>query len=88
MRANETCGWAPAAPTRIYAGRLDRDVVFEHAPFCQAQILAHGGSAEVVDLGDVDHLGTAFLALPQIRDWFRLMADEVPGGVRQAMVGR
>jgi pimeloyl-ACP methyl ester carboxylesterase len=74
LRANETCDWAPAVPARLYAGRLDRDVVFAHAEFCRRQILAAGGQAEVVDLGDVDHLTTALLALPQIRDWFRYLA--------------
>ncbi len=39
---------------------------------CRAQIVAHGGDATIEDMGDVDHVGTAVAALPQIRSWFRV----------------
>jgi len=70
LRENDVCRWAPAVSTRIFAGQRDRDVVPEHAERCQQQIAAHGGAAEVVDAGDVDHIGTAIVSLPMIRDWF------------------
>lgn len=70
LRANDVCRWAPAVPTRLYAGRRDHDVVPEHAQRCRAQIAARGGVAEVVDAGEVDHIGTAIVSLPLIRDWF------------------
>ena len=70
LRDNDVCHWAPKVPVRLYVGRLDRDVVPEHAPRCRDQIAAAGGSAEVVDMGQLDHVGTALASLPMIRDWF------------------
>ena len=71
LAANDVCRWAPRVPTRLYAGRADRDVVYANAEHCRAQIVADGGDATVEDMGDVDHVGTAVAALPQIRSWFR-----------------
>ena len=70
LRDNDVCHWAPAAPTRLYVGRLDTDVVPANADRCRQQIIARGGAADVVDLGPVDHLGTALASLPLIRTWF------------------
>jgi hypothetical protein len=64
------CDWAPAAPTRLYVGQLDTDAVPVKADTCRRQILATGGTAEVVDLGAVDHVGTADAALPLTPAWF------------------
>jgi hypothetical protein len=74
LRANETCHWAPDAPTRLYAAHGDRDAVFAHAERCRDQLRAHGGHAEIVDMGDADHFTTALLALPLIRTWFEDLA--------------
>ncbi len=70
LAANDVCGWAPRVPTRLYAGRADRDVVFANTDRCRAQLVAHGGDATVEDMGEVDHVGTAVAALPEIRSWF------------------
>lgn len=74
LRANEVCLWAPHVPTRLFAGRADRDVVFANTDRCRAQIVAHGGEATIEDMGAVDHVGTAVAALPEIRDWFRTLS--------------
>jgi hypothetical protein len=74
LRDNDVCHWAPAAPTRLYLGSLDTDVVPANAYQCRRQIIAHGGTATAVDLGAVDHVGTAIAALPQIRTWFEQLA--------------
>lgn len=70
LRENDVCRWATAVPTRIYAGRLDRNVAPEHAQRCREQIASHAGAAEVVDVGELDHVGTALASLTLIRDWF------------------
>jgi hypothetical protein len=70
LRDNDACHWAPSAPTRLYASHGDRDVVFANAEQCRQQIMARGGTAQIVDMGAVDHVGTAITALPLIRAWF------------------
>jgi hypothetical protein len=32
-------------------------VVPEHTKWCREQVAAHGGAVNVVNLGDVDHIG-------------------------------
>lgn len=74
LRDNDVCRWAPGAPTRLYHSRGDRDVDFANAQQCRRQITARGGTARIVDLGAVDHVGTAITALPLIRTWFAELA--------------
>jgi hypothetical protein len=47
--------WRPAVPVRIYAARLDLDVPISNASYCRDAIGGDGGTAEVVDVGDLDH---------------------------------
>jgi hypothetical protein len=49
-------------------------VVFANAQTCSAQIRAEGGHAEIEDMGQVDHVGTALASLPLMRAWFALLA--------------
>lgn len=70
LRENDVCRWAPTVPVKLFVGQADRDIAPEHATRCHDQIAAAGGQSEVVDLGPVDHIGTAITALPMIRDWF------------------
>jgi acetyl esterase/lipase len=74
LRDNDACHWAPSAPTRLYASHGDRDVVFANAEQCRQQITASGGTAQIVDMGTVDHVGTAITSLPLIRTWFSQLA--------------
>jgi hypothetical protein len=74
LRDNDVCNWRPTVPTRLYASHGDRDVVFANAEQCRRQIRARGGSAQIVDMGEVDHVGTAVTSLPLIRTWFTHMA--------------
>jgi pimeloyl-ACP methyl ester carboxylesterase len=70
LRDNDVCYWAPSVPTRLYAAHGDLDVVFANAEQCRRQIMAHGGTAQIVDLGNVDHVGTAKASVSLIRTWF------------------
>jgi acetyl esterase/lipase len=70
LRDNDVCHWAPSVPTRLYAARGDQDVVYANAEQCRRQIMTRGGTARIIDMGDVDHVGTAVTSLPLIRTWF------------------
>jgi pimeloyl-ACP methyl ester carboxylesterase len=74
VKANQVCHWAPRAPVRLYASHGDHDVVFANAQTCLAQIQARGGHAQIEDMGQVDHVGTAMASLPLIRAWFAALA--------------
>ncbi|GGK97364.1 lipase [Nocardia jinanensis] len=67
--SDTVCDWTPKTPVRLFAARGDRSVPFENSQRCMKAEL--GGSAELVDLGDIDHGETVRVALPQILDWFR-----------------
>jgi hypothetical protein len=68
---DDPCRWRPAVPVRLYAGTADRDVVFSNAESCETDLRARGTrDVRVVNVGDVDHFGSAMAALPRIaRNW-------------------
>jgi hypothetical protein len=72
LKANSTCGgWVPRAPVRLYAAAGDRTVPETNARHC-ASVLGRGGSqVPLVELGEVGHDLSDFVALPQILVWFR-----------------
>jgi hypothetical protein len=78
LRANDVCHWVPNAPTRLYAAHGDRDVVYVNAEQCRRQIIARGGTAQIIDMGDVDHVGTAVTSLPLVRTWFTQLTRRSP----------
>jgi len=78
IRANQVCHWAPPAPVRLYASHGDHDVVYANAGTCLRQIQNSGGHAQIVDLGDVDHLGSALKSLPLVRAWFSQLGAGTP----------
>ncbi|MEV0699079.1 lipase family protein [Saccharopolyspora sp. NPDC050389] len=63
-------GWEPEIPVRLYHGTADKDVPFANSERCQQLLAASGGEAELVNVGPLDHNGSAFGAIPQIADWF------------------
>ncbi|WP_327151470.1 hypothetical protein [Nocardia sp. NBC_01329] len=67
--SDTVCDWTPEVSVRLFAARGDRSVPFENSQRCMKAEL--GASAELVDLGDIDHGDTVRVALPQILDWFR-----------------
>ncbi|MGI5218366.1 hypothetical protein [Nocardia sp. CA-290969] len=66
--SDTVCDWTPTAPVRLYAAPGDRSVPFENSQRCMKAEL--GASAELIDLGDIDHGATTTTALPLILDWF------------------
>lgn len=70
---------ATTAPVRFFVGGRDVDAPPVDAARTAALIRARGGTAEVVDVGPVDHRGTAFAAVGMARRWFDDLLDvEVP----------
>jgi hypothetical protein len=70
LRDNDVCHWAPPAPVRLYAADGDRDVTSANAEQCRRQIQARGGTARIINMGAVDHVGTAIASVPLVRTWF------------------
>ena len=71
MRANDdTCDWAPAVPTRIYAARADEQVAFGNARSCAAGLRARGADVRLLDVGRRDHFGSTLAATPRVLRWF------------------
>jgi hypothetical protein len=68
---DDPCRWRPSVPVRLYAGTADRDVVFSNAESCESDLRARGArDVRLVNVGDVDHFGSAVVALPEIaREW-------------------
>jgi Secretory lipase len=72
--ANSTCsGWTPPVPVRLYAARGDTTVTDVNAEICAARIRSAPGDVRLVQLGDVDHDVSDFLALPRVVRWFQAL---------------
>ncbi|MET8795473.1 hypothetical protein ABZV91_03270 [Nocardia sp. NPDC004568] len=67
--SDTVCDWTAAGPVRLFAAAGDRSVPFENSLRCTKAEL--GATAELIDLGDIDHGATVRAALPRILDWFR-----------------
>jgi hypothetical protein len=66
LAANDTCsGWRPDVPVKLFAASGDTTVTQVNAEQCGKAI-----GAPVVQLGDVSHRVSDFVALPQILRWF------------------
>jgi len=70
MRENAVADWAPAAPFRAYYADKDLDAAPQNSVFFVQETIRRGGHAEAIDVGPQDHAGTAFHAVPMIRQWF------------------
>jgi hypothetical protein len=68
--ADATCDWAPSVPVRIYHAAGDLDVPVANAEFCRRALVERGAAAEVVALGDMEHLDSMGAALPLVLDQF------------------
>ncbi len=70
MQANDTCsGWRPDVPVKLFAASGDTTVTQVNAEQCAQTI-----HVPVVQLGDVSHDVSAFVALPQIVRWFQQLS--------------
>jgi len=67
---SQTCQWRAPIPVRLYAASGDREVPIGNTEQCARQLRAAGAVPTVTDLGDVDHMSTPAIALPDVLDWF------------------
>ncbi|MGQ4601097.1 lipase family protein [Nocardia sp. R6R-6] len=67
--SEDTCDWTPRVPVRLYAATGDRAVPYANAEHCLQAL--HSDTATLHNLGDLDHSGTARVALPEILSWFQ-----------------
>jgi hypothetical protein len=75
--ADGSCDWRPPAsvPVRIFAASGDQDVPIANATYCRQRVRAAGGTADVVDLGMIDHSTSAPRALPMVLAGFDKAED-------------
>ena len=70
LEENRTDNWKPVAPFRIYYGSKDNDVSPNDALKTYSQMKQLGGNVQLVGVGDLNHLQTAYSALPKSRAYF------------------
>ena len=70
MQKNDVFAWPPRAPFRAYYGDKDIDATPGNTKIFASEATRMGGHVQAVDVGAVDHRGTAYLAVPMIRSWF------------------
>ena len=70
LAENQTFDWKPNALFRIYYGSKDRDVSPQDAIKAFEHMKQLGGNVELVGLGELNHLQSAFAALPKTRVFF------------------
>jgi hypothetical protein len=82
LAKNEAFQWTPKAPMRVYFGERDMDVSPEESRAAVAEWTKRGADVELVSVGEYDHEGSIFHAVPLVRRWF----DEVRAGKQTASV--
>ncbi|MDP2260819.1 MAG: hypothetical protein Q8J89_14000 [Caulobacter sp.] len=69
MAANEVSHFTPRAPVRLFHGAGDIDVSPRESTVTAGMFQARGADAQAIDLGPVDHGGSALKAAPAVLDW-------------------
>ena len=67
---NQTFDWKPIRPFRMYYGSNDKDVSPKDAINAYNRMKELGGNAELINLGSLNHLQSAYAALPKTRSFF------------------
>jgi len=70
LEENRTDNWKPVAPFRIYYGSKDNDVSPNDALEAYSKMKQLGGNVQLVGVGNLNHLQTAYSALPKSRAYF------------------
>lgn len=70
LAENETFNWKPIARFRIYYGFKDTDVSPADAVNAYNNMAGPEGDVQLIGLGDLNHLQTAYSALPKTRVYF------------------
>ncbi len=67
LAENQTYDWKPKALFRMYYGSLDKDVSPKDATEAYAHMLKLGGNVQLIGLGNLSHVASAYAALPKTR---------------------
>jgi hypothetical protein len=69
-RANDDAclRWKPSAPVRMYAAHGDPEAVYANSERCKESL--NGADLTLTDVGDVDHITSLVLSIPQVAKWF------------------
>jgi pimeloyl-ACP methyl ester carboxylesterase len=70
LAENNVDDWTPAAPSRIYYGDNDVDVLPEEARRAAAAMKRRGADITAISVGPHDHDASALRAIPQAIRWF------------------
>lgn len=70
LAENQTFDWKPEVRFRMYFGSGDKDVSPEEAQETYKHMLQLGGNVQLVGLGNLNHLASAYAALPKTRAYF------------------
>lgn len=68
--ADATCDWRPDVPVTLYTSSGDLDVPIANAEYGQKNLDGHGADVQLVEVGDVDHLGSVVLSVPLVMEQF------------------
>lgn len=60
--------WRPAVPVRMYAAHGDPEAVYANSEQCKKSL--GGTDVTLTDVGDVDHITSLVLSIPQVATWF------------------
>ncbi|HEX3762030.1 MAG TPA: hypothetical protein VHW23_25190 [Kofleriaceae bacterium] len=72
---DHTCQFAATAPVRLFAAGGDPDVPIANSQECRGQLAARGAPVELVDVGQVDHLGSNVRGTANAVAWFIALRD-------------
>jgi alpha/beta superfamily hydrolase len=62
--------WTPKAPVRMFGGNGDDEAVFPNSERCYRELRGRGADVTLTDIGDVDHITSLVLSIPQVATWF------------------
>jgi hypothetical protein len=60
--------WRTSAPIRMYAAHGDPEAVYANSQQCKKLLIA--SHVTLTDVGDVDHITSLVLSIPQVATWF------------------
>lgn len=72
VRTNDdSCrGFTPTAPVRMFGGNGDDEAVYANSEHCFRDLRHRGTDVTLTDVGDVDHITSLVLSIPQVATWF------------------
>jgi hypothetical protein len=76
---DRTCEFTATAPVRLFAASGDLDVAIDFSRQCRGQLAARGSRVELIDVGDVGHLGSNIASTAQVLSWFSALRDRRDG---------